>query len=66
MTIELFAPLKNLFQVEFNVDEDRKKEKTEEISESEHRKQLLVAGFCGILSISSMSLRSISIVSEMK
>lgn len=32
MTIELFAPLKNLFQVEFNVDEDRKKEKTEEIS----------------------------------
>lgn len=32
MTIELSAPLKNLCQEEFNVDEDRKNEKTEEIS----------------------------------
>lgn len=32
MTIELYAPLKNLCQEESNVDEDRKKEKTEDIS----------------------------------
>lgn len=31
MTIELYAALKNLCQEKFNVDEDRKKEKTEEI-----------------------------------